>query len=186
MPRKPMAEQLREEREYVIESDPFMTVVAYGPGRHGNAAQVRSGEVGKEIETFIDPVNSEAGRFANKIVHDTSWVPTDAWRGVHHTPDEFGDYVKVVDTWVSPMGHSGDWETQHQVPIEEIITKWKEPSGQPPVPVFVVYTTTSNLFSVGFDMYVKKSDQDAFVRYLREAKIDERDLKNVEADIRRE
>jgi len=170
--------QEQEELDYLRGSDPVLTVVAYGPGMDASGVtHVHQGEVGGKIRSEFNGDGDESEAVARELIGGTHFVHSDAWRGTFHTPDSAGDLVKVMDTWVSPQGHSGDYETQHQVPLEELITRWKTRESRPPMDVFVAYTPTSNVFSVGFDVYVHRGDRERAVKYLREANVDPRDLK---------
>jgi hypothetical protein len=165
---KKSQEEIDKEWEDLSESDPVMTVSAHGPsyGAH-TMARVRTGEVGGE---WMIDVSSTSGDDAfeaqvEDLARKTAWHPTDAWRGVYSTPKGVADLVKVVDTWVSPQGHAGDYQTAHQVPIERMLRAWQD-GDKPPADVFVVYTTTSNVFSVGFDIYTRKRDENRIRDYL--------------------
>lgn len=106
---------------------------------------------------------------ARAIGRQTGWVKTDAWRGHHSTPkkvkvDSDGEWVKVVDTWACPMGNT-DAATAHAAPLEETYKAMKAHGS--PIPCVWDFTPTSNLFSVGLDLYVMKKDVDAMLQYLR-------------------
>lgn len=105
--------------------------------------------------------------FAGKV----GYTHTDAWRGYHELPDRVGDWVRVLDTWVSPMGHSGDPETRHQVPIEALYKQWKA-GARPPFPVMVSMLQTSNVFSMGFEMFVRSKDAPRMRELLAEAGVE--------------
>jgi hypothetical protein len=171
--------QMEEDYEALYESDPIMTVRAVGVGfGEDDIAYVHRGEILGEMQTEVMGGDGEVERVASELAEKTGYKHTDAWRGYYQTPDETGDLVKVLDTWVSPMGHTGDWQTQHQVPLEELAGRGGEWSRTPPpVPVFIAYTPTSNLFSVGMDMYVHKKDAARFKQYLRERNVSNEDIR---------
>ena len=78
------------------------------------------------------------------IVEGSHWVRTDGWRG-YTQPGSAEGYEKLADGWVG-WGASGggrDW-------LESLPEKAQEWG----VDLIVVASTTSNLFSVGVDVYV--------------------------------
>lgn len=110
--------------------------------------------------------NGEPSDYFNAAFRDfAKAASTDPWRSHFEIPDHVGEYVRVLDTWVSPMGHLGDQETMHRVPIESLYKRWKS-GDRPPFPVAVVMLRTSNLFSLGFEMFVRKRDEAQMRRLL--------------------
>lgn len=171
--------KLEQEYEALRESDPVLSLHVYGPGiRTGSGEDyvyVYHGKIGgEEVYDVASNASREIDEVAEQIARETGYHPVDAWRGYYLTPDAVGDLVKVLDTWVSPMGHSGASETEHQVPLEEIMKGWK--THQPPVRVYTAFTPTSNVFSVGMDMYVHKKDVPAFKTYLQSKQVEPADV----------
>jgi hypothetical protein len=165
---------------------PDITVHVYGPHHAPDeiafawSGNVTSPSTGKEIP-WVDvgsPNSDRAEEVAQAIMDETGWQSTDAWRGFTNTPKAFDDWVKLIDTWVSPMG-AIDSQTRHQQPIQDLVGvggSWSKRDGQPPFEAVVVFSRTSNLFSMGFDIYVRRADLAAARAYFNEVGVEDEDL----------
>lgn len=138
-------------------------IAFFGPHGHSEAKIYRNGQP----STFVNPAFAQFAKAG-------SWHHTDAWRGHYDLPPRVGDWERVLDTWVSPQGHMGDYQTLHQVPIEKLYAAWKA-GERPPFPVTVVLLRTSNVFSNTIGMFVRKQDVTRMKELLATAGVDPRD-----------
>lgn len=193
MAKKPSEAQLQkwqDEFDHDVEGlrddSPDITVHVYGPHHAPDeVAFAWSGEVtspnsGEQIPwaEVVSPNSDRAEEVAQEFADASGWQSSDAWRGSISTPATLGDWVKLIDTWVSPMG-AIDSQTRHQQAIQDLVGyggSWEKRGGQPPFEAVVIFSRTSNVFSLGFDIYVRKADLAEARAYFLEHNIEDEDL----------
>lgn len=87
------------------------------------------------------------------------WIATDAWRGYYDTEaTKKSKWVKFLSDWVtgnwSDAGEHGSDETEKRVKI--LASKIEKLGGE----LRIVFAPTSNVFSTGYDLYVRGISQD--------------------------
>ena len=89
------------------------------------------------------------------VAGGTERKPTDAWRGANEPPDEAGGFTNVSSGWHSSMEKSD---------LSERINDLTD--GRMPFPVVVVFGRTSNVCSMGIDVYAPEEHSDRVEDYL--------------------
>jgi hypothetical protein len=95
---------------------------------------------------FVEPGDMPAGVFeaAVDIMAGSRWVSTDAWRGYSTTPGSAGDWVRVKNSWHSTM---------ERTDVSDLINALSNGEAGLDFPVMVVYAKTSNVMSMGIEIY---------------------------------
>jgi hypothetical protein len=98
---------------------------------------------------FVEPGDLPLGVFdaAVEIMGGQHWVSTDGWRGYSETPGKGGDFVRVKNSWHSTM---------ERTDVSDLINDLSNGDAGIDFPVIVVYARTSNVFSMGIEVYAPK------------------------------
>ena len=100
-------------------------------------------------------------------IAELSWHSTGGWHG--HEEFTFGEKFEVVDGgWVTGYPDSS---TRRKVAVSNIYEAMRSGEVVPPMTVYFVLATTSNLFSLALDIVIPKGEKEAFLEWL-EAKFD--------------
>lgn len=92
------------------------------------------------------------------IVAGTGWKSTDAWRGYEHGPSTADEWEKVTDTWHGTMTRTSASDAVNALA-----------AGKGPTPVAVAFTTTSNVMSIGIEVYAPEYLVDEIEAHFSEA-----------------
>lgn len=95
---------------------------------------------------------------------ESKWVNTSAMRGYHDVSVK--DFVTVLDGWTT--GGADDDVGRRKRHFNFWVEDLLEGSEQPTVPVVLIFSTTSNLFSTAVTIQVAKDDEDKFKEWLGE------------------
>lgn len=129
---------------------------------HGDSNKVKFGEyfaVDDDFETpnwFRELFDKWEGR---------NYKPTDAWRGHYETIDKFKDVKKIASGWITGMP---DETTRRKA----VFNGWAEDLAEgvipTPYPIYFLVEPTSNVFSMGMDVFCKEKDYDNVISWLDE------------------
>jgi len=99
---------------------------------------------------FLEPRDLPADVFdaAVEIMGGQHWVSTDAWRGYSETPGRGGDFVRVENSWHSTMDRTD---------ASDLINDLSNGEAGAEFPVITVYARTSNVFSMGIEVYAPEA-----------------------------
>lgn len=98
-----------------------------------------------------DELPPEVFDAAVEIMAGQHWVSTDAWRGYSETPGSGGDFVRVKNSWHSTMDRTD---------ASDLINDLSNGEAGVDFPVMTVYARTSNVFSMGIEVYVEEDHTD--------------------------
>ena len=99
----------------------------------------------------------EAFETLQAFVRSQHWVRTDAWRGYVETEAPEA-WQRVLNTWSPTVRDSG---YRGKMELGEYYSKAAKAGAK--VPTVWVFGSTSNVFSVGVEVYVRKQDSEAFL-----------------------
>jgi len=104
-------------------------------------------------QDFLAPGELPRGVFdaAVEIMVGQRWVSTDGWRGYSETPGSGGDFVRVKNSWHSTM---------ERTEVSDVINALSNGEAGVLFPVIVVYARTSNVFSMGIEIYAPEDRVD--------------------------
>jgi hypothetical protein len=92
------------------------------------------------------------------------WVSTSAWRGYYTT--EVEGFVEVETGWTT--GGWGDPTSDRKQTFNDWAQSLVEGAVNPPVDVLLTFDPTSNVFSTGVGVLVRKDDVEAFTNWVGE------------------
>lgn len=98
-----------------------------------------------------------------EVVKGTYYKSTDAWRGHHKTKTEGNFAVKIHDDCILSMSQDEKNLKKFDEGIQEILNM-KE------IPYIRLFTTTSNLFSSGYDLFVYSKTEEPLEDYVERLK----------------
>lgn len=122
------------------------------------------GPDGNETYRFDELFNFDDDDFGtlSGVVEGVRWVQTDGWRG--YTSIKFQDDVEVIASgWLTGYPDS---TTSHKLTAAQLYDKLEREELVPPVPLYWVFSPTSNVFSVASDMVVHKDDKPKLEQWL--------------------
>ena len=117
----------------------------------------------------LEPIGELDGELENailEIVSGTSWVSTDAWRGHTTVPDDADGYTKAKSGW-----HSSITQTDASDVVNGLLDGEYHHYGDHGlnVPIIGVFSTTSNVMSLGVDLYVPDGHENSIVELFENA-----------------
>lgn len=91
------------------------------------------------------------------------WKSTSGWRGHHDTYSLLTGFTRLTSGWMTGDYDDVPWKRDTHRLMEFLA------ANEPPVAVYVLFEPTSNVFSMGTDIFTADADHDALVTWLDEA-----------------
>jgi len=92
------------------------------------------------------------------------YVNTDGWRG-YTTWDLMDGYISLTDGWITGYPDS---TTTRKMAIGEMYEKFDSDEMRPPVTMWWMFGTTSNIFSTSCSIIIAESDKEKFCEWLKD------------------
>ena len=138
------------------------TIVRYGSEGKECVAKIGDYNAWIEVDGYTDTYGEEL-KEAYNIVKNRKWKPVDAWRG-YYSIDGLNHRFKVATSgWVT--GYPDRTVSYKNFTYE--LYQHLEENGSP-IPIWWVFSVTSNLFSTAVDIVILKKDEKRFWEWMEE------------------